>query len=112
MYILKFMFDYGANYNCLWTVNEAAMERFGTGSLDINCFPLSSDTKAKIGKLCEEFQTILNWDEPQSGLIWSKEQKEKFRIKAFAVYNQVVAELGDEFEVENWIDHCIGYHTA
>lgn len=112
MYIIKFMFDYGEIYNCLWTVNEAAMEHFGIGALPIDAFPLSSDTKTKIGELCEEFQTILNWDEPQAGLVWSKEQKEKFRVKAFAVYNQVVAELGNEFEVENWIDRCIGCHTV
>lgn len=104
MCIIKFMFDWGADHTCVWSVNKEAEEKFGEGIISLEKFPLSNELKTEIQNLCTEYQTALNWDEPQAGIVWSKEQIEDFRARALIAYNQFVDSIGDDIVVENGIN--------
>ncbi len=103
MCIIKFMFDWGAD-TCIWSVNKEAEEQIGEGLISLEKFPLSNELKTMIENLCAEYQTALNWDEPQAGIAWSDEQLDDFRRRALNAYNQFVASIGNDIEVQNWID--------
>lgn len=103
MCIIKFMFDWGADHTCVWSVNKEAEEKFGEGIIPLEKFPLSNELKTEIQNLCTEYQTALNWDEPQTGIVWSKEQIEDFSARALIAYNQFVDSIGDDIVVENGI---------
>lgn len=104
MCIIKFMFDWGADHTCIWSVNKEAEEKFGEGIISLENFPLLNELRTKIENLCAEYQTALNWDEPQAGIIWSKEQIEDFRARSQNAYNQFVDSIGDDIVVENGIN--------
>ena len=98
------MFDWGADHTCVWSVNKESEEKFGEGIIPLEKFPLSNELKTEIQNLCTEYQTALNWDEPQTGIVWSKEQIEDFSARALIAYNQFVDSIGDDIVVENGIN--------
>lgn len=107
MYAIKFMFEWGADDSCIWSNGIGNEETLGAGLLRLDLFPISNELKQKIVSLCKEFQTALNWAEPQSDLLWSKTEIEDFKKRAQTVYNEFVAAVGNDFEVENWIEKSI-----
>lgn len=94
------MFDYGAN-SCLWGVN-------GEGLLSLERFPISKELMDKLESLSIEFNSILNWDDPASGFVWTSEQIENFRLRAQQAYDELKSELGEKYEIENWIHISLG----
>lgn len=100
MYNIKFMFDYGAD-SCLWgTKNE--------GLLPMQRFPISKTLMEKLKNLSVEYNSILNWDDPASGFIWTSDQIEDFRIRAQHAYDDLVSELGEQYQIQNCIDLSLG----
>lgn len=104
MCTIKFMFDWGETYSSVWSVNKESEEKFGEGVLSLERFSLSNELKTEIQNLCTEYQTALNWDEPQAGIIWSKEQIEDFKARSLNAYNQFADSISDDILVENAIN--------
>lgn len=100
MYVVKFMFDYCAD-SCLWGTE-------GEGLLPLERFPISEALMEKLESLSIEYNSILNWDDPASGFVWTMQQIENFRARAQDAYRVLVNELGEEYEVRNCIDMCLG----
>lgn len=98
-YNIKFMFDYCAS-SCLWSDYE--------GVLPLEAFPISKELMGTLKDLSLEYDSILNWDDPASGLVWTAEQIEDFRSRAQQACDQLIAELGDAYEVRNHINRCLG----
>lgn len=98
-YNIKFMFDYCAS-SCLWSDYE--------GVLPLEAFPISKELMKTLKDLSLEYDSILNWDDPASGFVWTAEQIEDFRSRAQQAYDQLIAELGDTYEVRNHINRCLG----
>ena len=99
-YNIKFMFDYCAS-SCLWSDYE--------GVLPLETFPISKELMGTLKDLSLEYDSILNWDNPASGFVWTAEQIEDFRSRAQQAYDQLIAELGDTYEVRNHINRCLGF---
>ncbi len=87
--VICFFFDWGAD-TCLWNDD---------GALDYDKFNLSEDLKNTLINMAEEYQTALNWDYPPDPSPWTAEQKEDFMNRSKIVYQQIVNELGEKFEV-------------
>lgn len=104
MCTIKYMFDWGETYSSVWSVNKESEEKFGEGVLSLERFSLSNELKTEIQNLCTEYQTALNWDEPQAGIIWSKEQIEDFKARSLNAYNQFADSISDDILVENAIN--------
>ena len=55
-----------------------------------------------------EYNSILNWDDPASGFVWTSEQIENFRIRAQRAYDDLVSVLGEEYKIQNCINLSLG----
>ena len=88
--VIWFFFDWGAD-TCLWNDDD--------GALDYDKFNLSEDLKNTLINMAKEYQTALNWDYPPDPSPWTAEQKEDFMNRSKIVYQQIVNELGEKFEV-------------
>lgn len=100
MYTVKFMFDYCAD-SCLWGTEDE-------GLLSMQSFPISKALREKLESLSKEYGSILNWDDPASGFVWTSEQIENFRVRAQRAYDDLTAELGEEYQIQNCIDLSLG----
>lgn len=94
------MFDYSA-YSCLWGVNDE-------GILPLERFTISKELKEALESLSLEYNSILNWDDPASGFVWTSEQIEDFRSRAQQAYDQLTSELGETYEIQNLINFSLG----
>ena len=106
MCIVKFMFDYGAD-SCIWAVNHYAVNQLGEGIIPLNKMAVSDALKRTIEDLCEEYDSFLNWENPTAGTTWTVQHIESFRTRALDAYRALVNELGEGFEVQNFIDMCL-----
>ena len=95
---LKFMFEYGGIYTCIWNVEPT--DKYYGCPMPLEELPLSDGLKADIVQLCEEFQTSLDWAYPPDPSPWTEEHRRDFSKRARAVFERTVAELGDAFELE------------
>lgn len=100
MYTAKFMFDYGAD-PCLWGTEDE-------GLLSTQSFPISQALRGKLEGLSIEYNSILNWDDPAAGFVWTSEQIENFRMRAQRAYDELVAELGEEYQIQNCLHLSLG----
>ncbi|MCI9263908.1 MAG: hypothetical protein HFF06_04985 [Oscillospiraceae bacterium] len=100
-YQLRYFFDWGLD-TCLWAGNDAAREKFGY-PVSLGELSLSPALTSELEKLCAEFQTCLNWDDPPAPSPWSDPQKEEFLCRSRSAYEQLLQELGESFEVKNEI---------
>ncbi len=99
LYKMKFMFDWGSEV-CLWSTNQAAKEKFGTYPVSSSLLPISDELKNELEYLIELHDKALNWDEPNSGLLWNDEQINDFLNNAEKTYNRLCMELGKSYEIE------------
>ncbi len=106
MYTIRFMFDWNAD-SCIWSNEPENTDIIGLGLLNLDYFDISDKLKLKMKSLCQEFQSALNWDEPQSKLLWNETQINSFKSRAQIVYDEFIACVGNEFIVENWIDKSL-----
>lgn len=100
MFKIKFMFDYGAD-SCLWGTQ-------GEGLLSMERFPISEALMKNLESLSIEYNSILNWDDPASGFVWTLEQIENFRVRAQQAYENLVTELGEQYQIQNLINLSLG----
>lgn len=101
---IRFLFDYGA-YSCLWGEN-------GEGLLSMDSFLISRELRDTLERLSVEYNSILNWDDPASGFVWTAEEIENFRARAQQAYEELVSQLGDTYQVRNQIALSLGLDTA
>ena len=92
------MFDYSA-MTCLWG-NE--------GAVGLEQFPISAALVDKLKKMCIEFDTIINLDDPKAGFVWTAEQIEDFRSRAHRAYDEMMTELGETYNIRNCVDLSLG----
>lgn len=103
-YELRFWFEHGGF--CIWGMNAAAKDNYGY-AIETGKIPISLQLKSEIDSLEAEYGTYLNWNDPLDDFPWSKEQKASFISRANQVYEKLVFELGDEYEVSNEIESCV-----
>ena len=105
-YKIKYMFDWGSGV-CLWSSNDEAKEKFGDYPIeDLEKLPVSAELRRELEHLITEHDKALNWDDPGGDLLWNDQQIADFKQRAAQAYEQLVRELGSDFEVEfkeNWL---------
>ena len=93
------MFDWGSGV-CLWSTNQAARTRFNGYPIFTSNLPISNKMKNELEYLIELHDEALNWDEPNSDLLWNEKQIDEFLKSAQSVYNLLCKELGSDYEIE------------
>ena len=105
-YKLKYMFDWGSGV-CLWSCNKEAKEKYGDYPIEeMEKLPVSAELRKELEFLINEHDKALNWDDPGGDLLWNDQQIADFKQRAAQAYEQLVRELGNDFEVEfkeNWL---------
>lgn len=99
-YELRFFFDFGPTASPLWCQNDVAYQRFGCGPIDMDVLGLPKNLQEILCKLWDEYQTSLDWADPGAPSPWSSDETERFRQRAWAAYQQVIAALGTQYSVE------------
>jgi len=98
-YKLKFWFEWGAD-TAFQTANDAARDQFGY-IFQPELLPLSPETIERIHYFSEWHDTSLNWGYPPDPGPWRQEECDRFNKAATDLFEAVVRELGDDFEVVN-----------
>ncbi len=104
VYILKFMHEYAST--CLWSVNSKARSKYGY-PIDIDEIPVSESLKLAMKAHSKHYETILNWDEPNGQLLWTKSEYIHYIKKADCLLAQLYNELDDEYIIEDWINRSL-----
>ena len=99
MYKLKFMFDWGSGA-CLWSTNDAAVDKFGDYPVITDVLPISQELKAELEHLIDWHDEALNWDDPAGDLLWSESQIQEFMTAAKKSYLALCDALGADYEIE------------
>ena len=97
--IIKFAFEYGSDFSCIWGVNKDSVDKFGGYLIEHEWLGISKELDLKMQELCVEFQSSLNWDYPPDPSPWTEEHWLDFKKKARQAYDDLVKELGDEYKV-------------
>ncbi len=97
-YTMKFMFDWGSGV-CLWSTNQAAKARYDYPVFSSQ-LPVSDELKENLEQLLDWHDEALNWDEPNSNLLWSDEQINYFLSVSRKIYEQLCKELGSDYDIE------------
>ena len=87
---IRFFFDWGA-YDCFWGGEEDLIPYEWLG--------ISEELETTLRDMAKEFQTALDWEYPPDPSPWSEEHKKDFLERAEKVYERILAEIGDEYEV-------------
>lgn len=99
-YRIKYMFDWGSGV-CLWSDNSEAKEKFGDYPIeDLEKLPVSAELREELEYLITEHDKALNWEDPGGDLLWNVQQVTQFKQRAAQAYEQLVHELGSDFDVE------------
>ncbi len=96
-YVLKYMFEWGGT--CLWSVNDAAIEKYGYG-VDERELPISGNLKRYLWYLQAYHDCFLDWEDPHENSPWmTDEDYKEFNRKAKFAYEQLCKELGEDYEI-------------
>ena len=99
-YRLNFWFEWWADTAFL-PANAAARERFGTGWVAPELLPLTPETIEQVHLLANWHDDYLDWEYPSDPSQWRQDECDSFNAAVQQIYNQVVKELGADFEVVN-----------
>lgn len=97
-YELKFMFDFGSGV-CVWSNNEAANLKYGY-AVESEKLPVSKKLAEELNYLIAKYDEAIDWNCPQNGLLWNKEEKEQFIKAAKNAYNRLCKELGTNYHLK------------
>ena len=92
------MLDYGCN--CLWSANYASEKEFGYHIDDLDSIGLSNSTIFLNEIIIKLFSDRLNIIYPVLPSFWSGEMQLFFQKKVKELYKNIIAELGDKFDIE------------
>ncbi|MDI2111774.1 hypothetical protein [Commensalibacter nepenthis] len=76
-----------------------------SGNIDPDTLPISDALKKELMDWSDEYDGILNMDDPASSGFKSSEDKAAFIQEGYRLYERLQVELGSDYEVE----YCSGY---
>lgn len=97
-YKLRFWFEYGDI--CIWGMNDNTKERYGY-AIENSSLPISKEVINELNDLEKEYQSYIDWNEPQNSSLWTEEHKHDFINRANIVYEKLKKELGADYEISN-----------
>lgn len=97
---IKFAFEYGNDFSCLWSENDEAINCFGGYIIEHKWLGITDALDQELKLLCEEYQTSLNWDYPPDPSPWTDEHKNNFDKKAYNLYNALLNQIDCKIEIK------------
>ncbi len=100
-YHLQFFFEYGVPHTPLWPGLPGAPDLdspYGS-PCELERLPISAAIRTELERLCEWYQSSLDWDYPPDPSPWSEEQWELFMQQTEAALETLRRELGDSWVI-------------
>lgn len=94
---LKYWYEWGAD-SPLWPACEGA-QAIVAYPADLEKIGLSNDLIDAIKQTAKWHDTNMNWQFPQAPHLWTQEECDRFSNISRKLYDAIVAEIGDRFEV-------------
>jgi hypothetical protein len=104
---IEFWFEWtvltGPNDNpcCFWPRNDAARKLFFGGPIGPEKLGLSEELGQRARILSEWYQGSLDWGYPPDPGPWRQEECDRFNAAVQSFFEDVVAEVGDRFNIVN-----------
>ncbi|WP_030797954.1 hypothetical protein [Streptomyces sp. NRRL S-337] len=95
---LRFFFEAGVPHTPLWPHELKNPYGYPT---DLQRLPISSATRTELTRLCEWFQSSLDWKDPAGPSPWSDEERELFDQQSDAALTALRQELGDDWMIND-----------
>lgn len=97
IYRFSFWFEHGGG--SIWPEDDATEQKYGYPA-SYEKLPLSKEVIEMINTLEVEYHSCLDWNCPQNPSPWTEEHWKDFRKRAKQVYDILVIELGEEYQIE------------
>ncbi|MFI0727482.1 hypothetical protein ACH4S9_00425 [Streptomyces sp. NPDC021225] len=97
-YHLRFFFEPGVSDTPLWPYDLDSPYGY---PCELERLPISPATRAELERLCEWYQSSIDWDYPPDPSPWPAEERELFRRQSDAALGALRRELGDGWTVED-----------
>ncbi|MFQ6197078.1 hypothetical protein [Streptomyces sp. NPDC000405] len=97
-YHLRFFFEAGVPHTPLWPPDVDSPYGY---PCELERLPISTATQDELTRLCEWYQSSLDWEYPPDPSPWPEEQWTLFRQQADAALDTLRSELGDDWTVED-----------
>ncbi|MER8161877.1 hypothetical protein [Streptomyces sp. NPDC094472] len=97
-YHLRFIFEAGVPHTPLWPDNVDSPYGY---PCELERLPISPATRTELARLCEWYQTSIDWEYPPDPSPWREERWELFRQQADAALESVRHELGGGWRIED-----------
>ncbi|MEU1782160.1 hypothetical protein ABZ545_22140 [Streptomyces abikoensis] len=102
-YHLRFFFEAGVPHTPLWPGprhNPDVDSPYGS-PCELERLPISTATRTELARLCEWYQSSIDWEYPPGPSPWTGEQRALFKQQADAALDALCRELGDDWTVED-----------
>ena len=97
--LFKFTFNYATDFSCIWSWDSEAFDKYGS-IVEHKEIGISKELDLEMQELCKEYQSSLNWECPSAPSPWTDEQKQIFTQKAKCVYDKLISELGEKYQIQ------------
>lgn len=98
-YRIRFFYEYSSP-SCLWAADESTNKKYGYRINPID-LPLSKHSLELIDRLCNCFDTSLNWNSPSDPGPWTAEETNRFNQASEQLFKTIKFELGVDYELIN-----------
>jgi hypothetical protein len=95
---VRFFFEAGVSDTPLWPDDLDSPYGF---PCELERLPISLATQVELARLCEWYQSSIDWDYPPNPSPWPAEERERFRQRSDAALDTLRRELGDGWVVED-----------
>ncbi|MEV0373347.1 hypothetical protein AB0I10_26625 [Streptomyces sp. NPDC050636] len=88
---LRFFFEAGVRHSPLWP--EDMPSPYGN-PCELERLPISPTSRAELARLCEWYQSSIDWDYPPNPSPWSEEELQLFKQQMYTALEALRRELG------------------
>ncbi|MGD3108649.1 hypothetical protein [Streptomyces sp. YGL11-2] len=97
-YHLRFFFEAGVADTPLWPHDVDSPYGY---PCELERLPISPTTRTELTRLCERYQSSIDWEYPPGPSPWTKEQERLFHQQADAALESLRRELGNGWTVDD-----------
>jgi hypothetical protein len=82
----------------LWANDDRTAKEIDYGPIN-DYIPMPDDLRQRGDVLSDWYQSALNWSDPRIYPIWKQEECDRFRKEVRAFFQDLVAAIGDQYEI-------------
>ncbi|GLF95081.1 hypothetical protein [Streptomyces yaizuensis] len=102
-YHLRFFFEYGVDHTPLWpgTSGDPGLASAYGYPCEPERLPITPAVRTELSRLCDLYQSSLDWDDPMGPSPWTREQWTSFEQSSDTLLDTLRRDLGNGWTVED-----------